>query len=210
MTYFHLLYFFYIMVSIPEITAPSAYSYLLELINNTFYNHKRRVSQRWDYEDFDMDSDSAFFPRQPLSPLSSTYAIWEAALREAPENLRLGSDVSDEALSLRFRGAQWRENIRQVICFAVARDEPSDRFAVASLADRGIDRGRSAATSTYRARLLGPLVCAFITTYTGRRIGAHTWTFGDSLGRSIKDVANSSRSHLCRYDSLELGAPVER
>jgi hypothetical protein len=108
------------MVSIPGIAVSSTYSYLLELITHTFYNHQR--SHTWDYKDFDMDSDSAFFPRQPLAPLIGSYAIWEAALREAPENLRLGSDISDDALSLRLRGARWRENIRHVGSFTVTRD----------------------------------------------------------------------------------------
>jgi hypothetical protein len=68
----------------------------------------------WNPDDFDIDPDTAFFPRRPLPSLPAHFKIWEQALREAPAIFRLGTDKSDEALELRARGAQWRQEICSV------------------------------------------------------------------------------------------------
>jgi indoleamine 2,3-dioxygenase len=68
----------------------------------------------WEFADYELDPQSAFFPRQPLAALPGPFSIWEAALVEAPDVLRLGTDNDEEALALRTQGARWREAIRQV------------------------------------------------------------------------------------------------
>ncbi|GAW00238.1 Indoleamine -dioxygenase [Lentinula edodes] len=63
-------------------------------------------------EDFDIDPITGFVPPQPLPRLPAEYKLWEDALSEAPDVLRLSNDTSDEALTLRAEGEVWRSNIR--------------------------------------------------------------------------------------------------
>ncbi|KAE9400106.1 Indoleamine 2,3-dioxygenase [Gymnopus androsaceus JB14] len=70
--------------------------------------------------EYDIDPDTGFLPRAPLprladpsSPLKhqSEFLIWEKALSLAPEVLRLTSDHSPEAVSMREEGEVWRTAI---------------------------------------------------------------------------------------------------
>ncbi|KAJ4475700.1 Indoleamine 2,3-dioxygenase [Lentinula aciculospora] len=77
-------------------------------------------------EDFDIDPITGFVPPQPLPRLPAEYKIWEDALSEAPEVLRLNDDTSDEALTLRAEGEVWRSNIRSrpALDVKMLRDQP--------------------------------------------------------------------------------------
>lgn len=70
-------------------------------------------------KDFDIDPITGFVPPQPLPRLPAEYKLWEDALSEAPDVLRLSNDTSDEALTLRAEGEAWRSNIRSVSCMTL-------------------------------------------------------------------------------------------
>ncbi|KAF9062635.1 hypothetical protein BDP27DRAFT_1481825 [Rhodocollybia butyracea] len=64
--------------------------------------------------DFDIDPTTGFLPPEPLPRLSGRYKIWENALAEASGVLKLGDDVSEEALALRSEGESWRAHMRSI------------------------------------------------------------------------------------------------
>lgn len=64
--------------------------------------------------DFDIDPMTGFIPPEPLPRLSGQYTIWENALAEAPGVIRLGDDISEEALALKPEGESWRARTRSV------------------------------------------------------------------------------------------------
>ncbi|KAF9073984.1 Indoleamine 2,3-dioxygenase [Rhodocollybia butyracea] len=64
--------------------------------------------------DFDIDPVTGFLPSEPLPRLSCQYKIWEDALAEAPEILRLGDDLSEEALALKTEGESWRARMKLI------------------------------------------------------------------------------------------------
>ncbi|KAJ3740574.1 Indoleamine 2,3-dioxygenase [Lentinula detonsa] len=77
-------------------------------------------------EDFDIDPITGFVPPQPLPRLPAEYKIWEDALSEAPEVLRLVDDLSEEALALRAEGEAWRAKIRArpTLDVSLLKDQP--------------------------------------------------------------------------------------
>jgi indoleamine 2,3-dioxygenase len=82
---------------------------------NTLLTYTRRSNDViLPQTDFDIDPITGFVPPEPLPRLPAEYKIWEDALTEAPEVLRLWDDNSDEALSLRAEGETWRATIRSV------------------------------------------------------------------------------------------------
>ncbi|KIK66532.1 hypothetical protein GYMLUDRAFT_157717 [Collybiopsis luxurians FD-317 M1] len=62
--------------------------------------------------EFDIDPTTGFVPPEPLPRLSREFQLWEDGLIEAPEVLKLGDDVSEDALVLRVEGEAWRIHIR--------------------------------------------------------------------------------------------------
>ncbi|KAF9061944.1 Indoleamine 2,3-dioxygenase [Rhodocollybia butyracea] len=64
--------------------------------------------------DFDIDPVTGFLPPEPLPRLSDQYEVWENAVAEAPELLRLGDDISEEALTLKTEGAFWRARLKSI------------------------------------------------------------------------------------------------
>ncbi|KAF5387496.1 hypothetical protein D9757_006517 [Collybiopsis confluens] len=80
---------------------------------NTLLAYGRRSNEGpLRQSDFDIDPATGFLTPEPLPRLPSEYRIWEDALAEAPEVLKLGDDNSDEAQSLRADGEHWRASIR--------------------------------------------------------------------------------------------------
>ena len=69
---------------------------------------------------FDIDPRTGFFPPKPLPFLGGLFAIWEAALNSARDNLSLGEDDSDHAVAKRPFGQLWRTRIDQVMLFCSA------------------------------------------------------------------------------------------
>jgi len=78
----------------------------LSLFNSTFNaNHYRTIAERRPHMDFfNLDSETGFFPPQPLPRLPEMFDIWEHALAEANGNLCLGDDDREEANSKRLLG----------------------------------------------------------------------------------------------------------
>ena len=98
------------------ITSPE----LLKLGSSAFYDLLRRwtaKTQPLSNTDFDIDHEVGFLPSSPLSRLPLGFEFWERALDDAPKMLSLGDDFSDEAMSRRESGEQWRQRIREVIFF---------------------------------------------------------------------------------------------
>ncbi|KAF9068204.1 Indoleamine 2,3-dioxygenase [Rhodocollybia butyracea] len=71
-------------------------------------------SEQQTQTDFGIDPVTGFLPPEPLPRLSGQYRIWENALAEAPELLRLGDDVSKEALALKKEGESWRVHVKSI------------------------------------------------------------------------------------------------
>lgn len=67
--------------------------------------------------DFDVDSQTGFFPPQPLPALPEPFARWEQALADAQGALSLGDDESPEALAKRQAGERWRARVKSVSTF---------------------------------------------------------------------------------------------
>jgi indoleamine 2,3-dioxygenase len=101
--------------------APHQYfSLAVSLFQTTVTNQcwKPLPEKRRSPVDFDIDVNTGFFPRQPLTRLPSAYAAWEVALSEAAEQLSLGEDDSDEAIAKRASGELWRSRVRSVSEFS--------------------------------------------------------------------------------------------
>ncbi|KIK53981.1 hypothetical protein GYMLUDRAFT_178103 [Collybiopsis luxurians FD-317 M1] len=62
--------------------------------------------------EFSIDPITGFIPPEPLPRLSREFKLWEDVLTEAPKVLKLGEDVSDEALALKDKGEAWRTHIQ--------------------------------------------------------------------------------------------------
>ncbi|KAF8077770.1 Indoleamine 2,3-dioxygenase [Lyophyllum atratum] len=75
-------------------------------------NHRRAIVERRSHSDFDVDSETGFFPTRPLPRLPEMFEIWEHALAEANGNLPLGEDDREEAILRRPLGETWRSGIR--------------------------------------------------------------------------------------------------
>lgn len=87
----------------------------LSLLTSTVNaNYRRTILERHSLRDFDVDSETGFFPRSPLPQLPETYSIWERALTEANGSLSLGADERDEAILKRPFGEAWRSKITMV------------------------------------------------------------------------------------------------
>ncbi|KAF8205721.1 Indoleamine 2,3-dioxygenase [Mycena galopus ATCC 62051] len=98
------------------------YSLAVSLLQSTLDNYARRPAQKCPTQvDFDVDANTGFFPRSPLTPLCGAFAVWEAALDEAAEKLSLGEDGSEVAISKRVTGELWRS---QVLSWPVIDTEP--------------------------------------------------------------------------------------
>ncbi|CAE6422792.1 unnamed protein product [Rhizoctonia solani] len=88
-----------------------------------------RTKPKFDPEDYDVDMESGFLPKEPpLARLPTTFDLWEDALDAVnrPNGvLSLGEDMSDEALSKRESSRKWRENIASapVLSTASLRDD---------------------------------------------------------------------------------------
>ncbi|KIK53698.1 hypothetical protein GYMLUDRAFT_207248 [Collybiopsis luxurians FD-317 M1] len=63
---------------------------------------------------FDIDPVTGFVPPEPLPRLCREFKIWEDVLEEAPDVLKLGDDISEEALALKAKGEAWRAHIRAI------------------------------------------------------------------------------------------------
>ncbi|KAF9061946.1 Indoleamine 2,3-dioxygenase [Rhodocollybia butyracea] len=63
---------------------------------------------------FGIDPVTGFLPPEPLPRLSGQYKIWENAVTDAPKVLRLGDDVSEEALALKTEGEFWRARLKLI------------------------------------------------------------------------------------------------
>lgn len=66
--------------------------------------------------DFDVNiqTDTGFFPPQPLPKLQKPFNVWEDALSQAQDVLKLGEDLVGDHSSERAEGELWREQIRSV------------------------------------------------------------------------------------------------
>lgn len=77
-------------------------------------NYRRTIVDRRSHIEFDIDTETGFFPKHPLPLLPEAFEAWERALTEANGNLSLGEDDSEEAVSKRQFGEEWRHKIRTV------------------------------------------------------------------------------------------------
>lgn len=85
------------------------------LLHSTLSTSRRRsLEQRILQTDFDINSDSGFFPPQRLKRLQDAFDIWEDALAEASDKLTLGDDDRDEAIVKRPLGEAWRAAVKGV------------------------------------------------------------------------------------------------
>ncbi|KAE9398152.1 Indoleamine 2,3-dioxygenase [Gymnopus androsaceus JB14] len=106
---------------------PSQIQYALRSTLNYFLASTRRANEgHRPQTDFDIDPTTGFVPPEPLPRLPSDYKIWEDALSEAPDVLRLGDDMSDEAKELSSDGEAWRDRIRSrpVLDIQRLKDQP--------------------------------------------------------------------------------------
>lgn len=74
----------------------------------------KNVDEHPTQADFDIDPVTGFVPPEPLPRLQGQYKLWEDTLAEASEVLRLGDDVSEEALALKTEGESWRSRVKSV------------------------------------------------------------------------------------------------
>jgi len=88
-----------------------ALSLLTSLVNA---NYRRPILGRRSHIEFDINTETGFFPPRPLPRLRDAFSIWEQALADANDSLALGSDVRQEATSKRHLGEVWRRKIRTV------------------------------------------------------------------------------------------------
>lgn len=66
--------------------------------------------------DFDVNiqTNTGFFPPQPLPKLQKPFDVWEDALSQAQNVLKLGEDLLGDDSKERTEGELWREQIRSV------------------------------------------------------------------------------------------------
>ncbi|PPQ98803.1 hypothetical protein CVT24_003357 [Panaeolus cyanescens] len=83
------------------------------LINSSYlpFSQRKAIADRPTPASFDVHLTTGFFPQQPLPRLTGRFARWEQALLQANNNLSLGEDESEEALSKRPFGEAWRSEI---------------------------------------------------------------------------------------------------
>lgn len=87
----------------------------LSLLKSTVHNNYRRsIQDRRTLVDFDVDSQSGFFPRRPLPRLTGAHDLWEAALVQACRNICLGADTNPQNLEKHAFGDRWRNEIADV------------------------------------------------------------------------------------------------
>ncbi|KAG6851295.1 hypothetical protein H0H93_011731 [Arthromyces matolae] len=84
---------------------------LLHSSLNTTRRHALHESH-FSQADFDINSNSGFFPPHQLKRLPNAFDIWENALLEANEKLSLGDDERDGAIAKRALGEAWRSTVR--------------------------------------------------------------------------------------------------
>ncbi|KAG5645082.1 hypothetical protein DXG03_007173 [Asterophora parasitica] len=85
----------------------------LSLFTSTLHaNYRRALDERRSHMEFDIDSETGFFPPCKLPQLPKTFHIWEHALSEANEILYLKDDDREEAIAKRPLGEAWRSSIR--------------------------------------------------------------------------------------------------
>ena len=72
------------------------------------------VPQTFSSGSFDVDLETGFFPRQPLRALVGEFALWESALVQARNVLKLAADRGAEAMAKAAEGEQWRQRVRSV------------------------------------------------------------------------------------------------
>ncbi|KAF5380984.1 hypothetical protein D9615_004117 [Tricholomella constricta] len=85
----------------------------LSLFNSTLHaNYRRALVERRSHIEFDIDSETGFFPSRKLPQLPNTFDMWESALAEANGKLCLGDDDREEAIEKRPLGEAWRSSIR--------------------------------------------------------------------------------------------------
>ncbi|KAK7694059.1 hypothetical protein QCA50_003635 [Cerrena zonata] len=63
-------------------------------------------------QDFDVNPQTAFFPPKPLPHLPAEFSIWEEALANAPDAVRLSENQSPAALAKRADSERWRAGVR--------------------------------------------------------------------------------------------------
>ncbi|KAG6917932.1 hypothetical protein DXG01_000369 [Tephrocybe rancida] len=82
----------------------------MSLLHSTLNTNRRRalLENRFSQTDFDIHSDSGFFPSRQLDRLPDVFDIWEDALAHANSKLALGEDDSEEAIAKRRQGEDWR------------------------------------------------------------------------------------------------------
>ncbi|KAI3619349.1 hypothetical protein WG66_012755 [Moniliophthora roreri] len=61
--------------------------------------------------DFDIDPITGFVPSKPLPRLSAEYELWEQALLDGLDNIKLGEDTSDQAIAARPAAERWRSTV---------------------------------------------------------------------------------------------------
>jgi len=87
-------------------------------IFNTFHTYTSWQSapsiSRARPRSFDVDAESGFVPRRPLTLLSGKFSLWEEALVKAQDTLRLADDDAEDAILLRPAGDLWRSELASV------------------------------------------------------------------------------------------------
>lgn len=64
--------------------------------------------------DVNLQTNTGFFPPQPLAKLQKPFNVWEDALSEAQNVLKLGEDLLGGHSTERTEGERWRQRIRSV------------------------------------------------------------------------------------------------
>lgn len=64
--------------------------------------------------DVNLQTNTGFFPPRPLPKLQRPFDVWEDALSEAPNVLKLGEDLLGDYSRERTEGELWRQRIRCV------------------------------------------------------------------------------------------------
>jgi indoleamine 2,3-dioxygenase len=80
---------------------------------------RRIIDMTRPQRDFDIDPTTGFLPSKPLPHLTGEYSLWEQALSDGLETVKLGEDTSDEAIASRDAAEKWRAAIVSVSAYHV-------------------------------------------------------------------------------------------
>ena len=78
---------------------------------------RRIIDMTRPQRDFDIDPTTGFLPGKPLPHLTGEYSLWEQALLDGLETVKLGEDTSDEAIASRDAAEKWRAAIVSVSAY---------------------------------------------------------------------------------------------